>query len=72
MQLPVMHVFKKRDGKIFHFWATETMSNHVDTVWPYWNLHGLHAGGPAGPARRRRSDSGRVSGEELFEIKTRA
>ncbi|HJT81546.1 MAG TPA: DUF899 family protein [Chthoniobacterales bacterium] len=38
MQLPVMHVFARRDGKIFHFWATETMSNHVDTVWPYWNL----------------------------------
>jgi predicted dithiol-disulfide oxidoreductase (DUF899 family) len=38
MQLPVMHVFKKQDGKIFHFWGTETMMNHVDTVWPYWNL----------------------------------
>jgi len=38
MQWPVMHVFTKRDGKIFHFWATETMMNHVDTVWPYWNL----------------------------------
>ena len=38
MQLPVMLVFQKRDGKIFHFWQTETMSNHVDTVWPYWNL----------------------------------
>ena len=38
MQLPVMHVFRKQDGKIFHFWGTETMSNHVDTVWPYWNL----------------------------------
>src|SRR5688572_25303393 len=38
MQLPVMHSFTRRDGKIFHFWATETMSNHVDTVWPYWNL----------------------------------
>ena len=37
-QLPVMHVFKKRDGRIFHFWATESMMNHVDTVWPYWNL----------------------------------
>jgi len=33
-----MHAFTKRDGRIFHFWATETMSNHVDTVWPYWNL----------------------------------
>jgi predicted dithiol-disulfide oxidoreductase (DUF899 family) len=38
MQLPVMLVFAKRDGKIFHFWATETTGNHVDTVWPYWNL----------------------------------
>ena len=38
MQLPVMHVFGKKDGKIFHFWATESMSNHVDTVWPYWSL----------------------------------
>jgi predicted dithiol-disulfide oxidoreductase (DUF899 family) len=38
MQWPVMLVFTKRDGEIFHFWATETNSNHVDTVWPYWNL----------------------------------
>ena len=38
MQLPVMHVFTKSAGKIFHFWATELDSNHVDTVWPYWNL----------------------------------
>jgi predicted dithiol-disulfide oxidoreductase (DUF899 family) len=38
MQLPVMHVFTKQDGKIYHFWGTETMMNHVDTVWPYWNL----------------------------------
>jgi predicted dithiol-disulfide oxidoreductase (DUF899 family) len=38
MQLPVMHVFRKQAGKIFHFWGTETMANHVDTVWPYWNL----------------------------------
>ena len=38
MQMPVMLAFQKRDGTIFHFWATETMSNHVDTVWPYWNL----------------------------------
>ena len=38
MQLPVMHVFARRNGKIFHSWGTETMSNHVDTVWPYWNL----------------------------------
>jgi predicted dithiol-disulfide oxidoreductase (DUF899 family) len=38
MQWPVMHVFRKLEGKIFHFWGTETKSNHVDTVWPYWNL----------------------------------
>jgi len=38
MQLPVMHVFTRRDGRIFHFWATELRGNHVDTVWPYWNL----------------------------------
>jgi len=38
LQLPVMLVFKKRDGRIFLFWSTEGMSNHVDTVWPYWNL----------------------------------
>jgi predicted dithiol-disulfide oxidoreductase (DUF899 family) len=38
MQLPVMMVFKKRDGRIFLSRSTEGMSNHVDTVWPYWNL----------------------------------
>jgi predicted dithiol-disulfide oxidoreductase (DUF899 family) len=38
MQLPVMHVFRKQKGTIFHFWATELPGNHVDTVWPYWNL----------------------------------
>jgi len=38
MQLPVMHVFTRRGGTIFHFWGTETLGNHVDTVWPYWNL----------------------------------
>ena len=38
MQWPVMLVFTKRGGKIHLFWATELDSNHVDTVWPYWNL----------------------------------
>jgi predicted dithiol-disulfide oxidoreductase (DUF899 family) len=38
MQWPVMLVFRKKGGEIFHFWSTETISNHVDTVWPYWNL----------------------------------
>jgi predicted dithiol-disulfide oxidoreductase (DUF899 family) len=38
MQLPVMHVFRRQDGKIYHFWGTELSANHLDTVWPYWNL----------------------------------
>jgi len=38
MQWLVMLVFRKQDGGIFHFWSTETSNNHVDTVWPYWNL----------------------------------
>lgn len=38
MQLPIMNVFRKQDGKIRHFWGTELKGNHVDTVWPYWNL----------------------------------
>jgi predicted dithiol-disulfide oxidoreductase (DUF899 family) len=38
MQLPVMHVFRKQDGTIHHFWGTESMMNHMDTVWTYWNL----------------------------------
>jgi len=38
MQWPVMHVFRKQNGGIFHFWGTELMQNHLDTVWPYWNL----------------------------------
>ncbi len=38
MQWPVLNVFRKHDGDIFHFWGTELQGNHVDTVWPYWNL----------------------------------
>ena len=33
-QQAAMHAFRKRDGKIFHFWSAEA---GVDTVWPYWN-----------------------------------
>ncbi|GAA4855499.1 DUF899 family protein [Luteimonas vadosa] len=35
---PIMHVFTRSDGMIRHFWGTELRQNHVDTVWPYWNL----------------------------------
>lgn len=38
MQLPVMLCFTRRGGDMHLFWSTEGMSNHVDTVWPYWNL----------------------------------
>jgi len=38
MQLPVMHVFRMQGQRICHFWATELSANHLDTVWPYWNL----------------------------------
>ena len=38
MQWPILHVFKKEGGDIYHFWGTELQGNHVDTVWPYWNL----------------------------------
>ena len=38
MQWPILHVFRKQDGEIHHFWGTELQYNHVDTVWPYWNI----------------------------------
>ncbi len=38
MQRSMMHVFKRQNGKIYHFWGSELTSNHVDTVWPYWNF----------------------------------
>ena len=46
-QLPMMNVFTRRDGKIFHTWASELLfapkddamqARHVDIVWPLWNL----------------------------------
>lgn len=38
MQWSMMHVFKRQNGKIYHFWGSELTSNHIDTVWPYWNF----------------------------------
>lgn len=37
-QFATMHVFKKREGNIYHFWGTELTDNDLDMVWPYWNL----------------------------------
>jgi predicted dithiol-disulfide oxidoreductase (DUF899 family) len=33
-----MHVFRKQNGKILHFWGNELDANFVDTAWAYWNL----------------------------------
>lgn len=35
---PIMNVFKKSNGAICHFWGSEMNGNHVDMIWPYWNL----------------------------------
>lgn len=47
-QQPMMHVFRKRGDKIFHFWASELQTQnvgnwqgqprHADTIWPLWNV----------------------------------
>jgi len=46
--LPIMNVFHKKNGKIYHTWASELLylgsgkpgqdGRHVDIVWPLWNL----------------------------------
>jgi predicted dithiol-disulfide oxidoreductase (DUF899 family) len=59
MQRPVMLSFVKRGGKIHLTWATEIMNNHVDTVWPYWNLFDFTPQGRpnrATPPQRFRSE----------------
>jgi predicted dithiol-disulfide oxidoreductase (DUF899 family) len=49
-QMPVMHVFVRRDGAIHHWWSSELLyskprpgqdSRHVDMVWPLWNMFDL-------------------------------
>jgi predicted dithiol-disulfide oxidoreductase (DUF899 family) len=35
-QMAALHVFRRQNGKIFHFWAAE--GQDLDMVWPYWNL----------------------------------
>jgi len=48
-QFAAMHVFKKHEGDIFHFWGTELTDNDLDMVWPYWNLMDMT---PAGRPNR--------------------
>ena len=45
MPHPAMHVFRKENGEIFHFWGTEMTNNDIDMVWPYWNLMDLTPAG---------------------------
>jgi predicted dithiol-disulfide oxidoreductase (DUF899 family) len=53
-QLPMMNVFTRRDGRIYHTWASEMLfaatergedGRHVDSIWPLWNLFDLTAEG---------------------------
>lgn len=46
-QMPMLHVFTRRNGKIYHFWGSEMLfppsargqhSRHVDMIWPLWNV----------------------------------
>jgi predicted dithiol-disulfide oxidoreductase (DUF899 family) len=46
-QLPMMNVFTRRRGRVYHRWATEMFfappdpgqdPRHVDLIWPVWNL----------------------------------
>jgi hypothetical protein len=53
MQWPVTHVFMKREEAISHFWGTELSGNHVDTLWPYWNLMSAWGRGLRPPLKRR-------------------
>ena len=46
-QVPVMNLFVRRDGKIYHSYSTELVfrtpepgqnQRHIDMMWPLWNL----------------------------------
>ena len=67
MQLPVMHVFRKQDGKIFHFWGTESMSNHRRHGMGVLESHGLYARGPARHSHPATKFQVRIPGETLSE-----
>jgi len=49
-QMPMLNVFVRRDGTIYHSYATEMLyaprepgqdGRHVDMIWPLWNLFDL-------------------------------
>jgi predicted dithiol-disulfide oxidoreductase (DUF899 family) len=53
-QLPMMNVFARRKGRIYHTWSSELHfvapdrgqnARHVDLIWPLWNLFDLTSEG---------------------------
>ena len=53
-QLPIAHVFVRRDGAIHHTWSSELAfaptaegqhPRHVDFMWPMWNILDMTPGG---------------------------
>ena len=49
-QMPMLNVFVKRDGDVYHWYGTELLYaptepgqdfRHVDMIWPLWNLFDL-------------------------------
>jgi len=53
-QMPMLNVFVKRDGAVYHAYATELLyappepgqdGRHVDMIWPLWNVFDLTPGG---------------------------
>jgi predicted dithiol-disulfide oxidoreductase (DUF899 family) len=56
-QMPMLHVFTRRNGKVHHFWSSEMLfppalrgqhSRHVDMIWPLWNVLDLVPAGRGG------------------------
>jgi predicted dithiol-disulfide oxidoreductase (DUF899 family) len=46
-QVPVLHVFRRKDGNTFHTWSSELVfapedpgqnARHIDLIWPLWNV----------------------------------
>ena len=66
MQLPVMHVFRKQDGKILHFWGTEVDVESRRHGVAVLESHGLHAGGPAGHSHSATKVQVRVPGKDTI------
>jgi len=51
-QIPMMNVFTRRNGKIYHFWGSELVfepakgdPRRMDMIWPLWNVLDLTPNG---------------------------